>query len=301
MDTSSEIVVSEPVIPIIPEAKLTYTTNEKFEIIEICFKAVTKPAKKSSIKYSDFYPIYFAFTPPAAWLNIAWIGRRLHSLQERDTYVNPLHVNPLSLPDVKLEQPIGNKRRKLTNEKSKKNQKKEIQEISFIEGDLDISSNVSAKALKSVCDQHKIPFLNSINHQRVKLVKEIIELYYLAKPTEKPLDLLEMLQVGLGYTVNPLINLKEIQDNISMATVGTLGEFSLIRAYKNSFYPPFYVYFDEELNTLFIEISTFYLSYYFDIEHHVLSVTFQLHQKMKNQALTKAPALIPTSCGLEIK
>jgi len=62
-----------------------FSTQDKFDIVDLCFRTYTTPAPPSkSLKCADFYPLFFAATPPSAWLSIAWIGRRIHRLTEED-------------------------------------------------------------------------------------------------------------------------------------------------------------------------------------------------------------------------
>ena len=179
-----------------PKPIPTFGTQDKFEIVDLVFRAYTIPAPPhKTLKCSDFYPLYFAATPPAVWLNIAWIGRRIHRSNETiDPRTSPLShlqqlsphhgVDPTTSVDpvavsVDLSQHQTGRKRKRSDPSGKRGKmKREIVGVQLIDGlNLAVLSK-EALSLKHLCDEHNVPFIMSPNEDRVQQARSVIDLYY---------------------------------------------------------------------------------------------------------------------------
>ncbi len=87
--------------------------------------------------------------------------------------------------------------------------------------------------------------------------------------------MLEMLKSALGYS--NAIDIESLRESINTECIVSWRGSNLIEVPKNSFHPPFIVYYSGE--TLSIEISTFHLRYSIEIERNVLYVMFSLNEE----------------------
>ena len=294
-------------VPPPPEGELSgkvgFSTPEKFEIVDICFRAYTTPTNPAkSLKCGDFYPLFFASTPPAAWLSIAWIGRRIHGNHDSNPIRVSMHVddnnnnnNNQVNNNVDLGTPNSQqrKRKNAADQNNKRNRpKKEIMGVQLVDC-LDINHlSKEALQLKRICEEHNISFITSTNEDRVQIARSVIDLYYsvMRGGTRKiQLDLLEMLKVGLGYSRS--IDLNALRDSVSLTCVASWRGSNLIDVAKNSCHPPFIVYNHDDVLT--IEISTFHLKYTIDMERNILYIYFMVNEDEVVKASHFASGLLP--------
>lgn len=284
----------------VPE-KEQFSTPEKFEIVDIVFRAYTMqvPNTTKSMRCSDFYPLFFAATPPDVWLSIAWIGRRIHSVSDTmDSIRTAMQHNTVDgMPDsvpVPVPMATGSRKRKAGAKKTKS--AKEIAGVTLVP-QLDMSNPTKeVLQLKRLCDVHNVPFVTSPDDERVQIARDVIELYYSAMRSggrKRAHDLLEMLKTGLGYSST--VDLNALRDRVSMANVAQWRGTNLVDVPRNGSYPPFFIFYEE--GTLTIEISTFHLKYTIDMERNVLYLNFTIPPEEVEKAHFYQVGLIHTTSG----
>lgn len=270
----------------------TIGLDQKFQIISAVFKTFTVPvayARGRGMLRSSFYPIFYAATPPEAWVAIAWLGRKLSEIAEERRDAALRETLGLQEADAAAEPPVYTRKRKANDQKPRAAKK-------YIEG-FELAPSIDFDAppeefleLEGIFSALGFPLAKRPTKERVELAREAIELYYSSLPnrktTQRYASLEALVGAALGYgasgdleTLEKLHALRAMRETVPIAC--WRGE-TIITVPRGVSHPTFVII--KEANSLTITLAIYDLEFTLEAEGKKLFLTLTDHAAAEKEA-----------------